>query len=200
MSSLSSMPLSSVERKYLASTKPTSCKTKVYLRKMVDGLFLEICRETAKKYPNILFEEVIVDNACMQMVKNPSQFDVLVMPNLYGSILGSLGAGLVGGAGLVSSASFGPNHMMFEPGTRNSGHALVGKNIANPSSMIIAASNMLRTVGLPFFGDMIRAATRTVYIEGKYLTKDVGGNASTTDFTKRVVEEIQNIKNTSIAN
>lgn len=167
---------------------------------MVDGLFLEICRETAKKYPHIQFEEVIVDNACMQMVKNPGQFDVLVMPNLYGSIMGSLGAGLVGGAGVVSSASFGPNHMMFEPGTRSSGHALVGKNLANPSSQIISASNMLRTIGLPFFGDVIRAATRAVYIEGKYLTKDVGGNTSTTDFTKRVVDEIHKIKEAAIAN
>lgn len=160
---------------------------------MVDGLFLEICRETAKKYPHIEFEEMIVDNTCMQMVKNPSQFDVMLMPNLYGSIIGSLGAGLVGGAGVVSSASFGPKHMMFEPGTRTSGNNLTGKNIANPTSLILASSNMLRTLGLPRFGNVIYHAVLDVYKEGKHLTKDVGGNTSTTDFTKRVVERIHEI-------
>lgn len=83
---------------------------------MVDGLFLECARATAKKYPTIQFEEMIVDNTCMQMVKNPHQFDVMLMPNLYGSIIQSLGAGLVGGAGVTAGAGFGPKYMMFEPG------------------------------------------------------------------------------------
>lgn len=83
---------------------------------MVDGLFLECARITAKKYPTIEFEEMIVDNTCMQLVKNPSQFDVMLMPNLYGSIIESLSAGLVGGAGVTAGSAFGPKYMMFEPG------------------------------------------------------------------------------------
>lgn len=83
---------------------------------MVDGLFLECAREAALKFPTIKFEEIIVDNACMQMVKNPNQFDVMVMPNLYGSILQAISAGLVGGAGVTAGASFGKKYMMFEPG------------------------------------------------------------------------------------
>ena len=83
---------------------------------MVDGLFLECARETAKKYPSIAFEEMIVDNTCMQLVKTPSQFDILVMPNLYGSITQAIAAGLVGGAGVTSAAAFGKKYMMFEPG------------------------------------------------------------------------------------
>lgn len=89
---------------------------KVNYRKMVDGLFLECARSTAKRYPTIEFEEMIVDNTCMQLVKNPSQFDVMLMPNLYGSIIQSLSAGLVGGAGVTAGAAFGPKYMMFEPG------------------------------------------------------------------------------------
>ena len=83
---------------------------------MVDGLFLECAREASKNFPTIQFEEMIVDNSCMQLVKNPSQFDVMLMPNLYGSIIQSIGAGLVGGAGVTAGAAFGPKYMMFEPG------------------------------------------------------------------------------------
>lgn len=83
---------------------------------MVDGLFLDCAREAAENYPTIEFEEMIVDNTCMQMVKDPSQFDVMLMPSLYGSIIQSLGAGLVGGAGVTAGASFGTKYMMFEPG------------------------------------------------------------------------------------
>lgn len=83
---------------------------------MVDGLFLECARESSKKFPTIQFEEMIVDNTCMQLVKSPNQFDVLVMPNLYGSITQAIAAGLVGGAGVTASAAFGKEYMMFEPG------------------------------------------------------------------------------------
>lgn len=95
-------------------------------RKLVDGLFLDCCREAAAKYPTIEYEEMIVDNTCMQLVKNPQQFDVLVMPSLYGSIIGSIGAGLTGGPGVTSGATLGEDYCFFEQGTRNSGLNITG--------------------------------------------------------------------------
>lgn len=104
------------EQAVTTGRKKVTCIHKANIMKMVDGLFLEIARDTAKKYPTIQFEEMIVDNACMQLVKTPQQFDVMVMPNLYGSIISSLGAGLVGGAGVTAGTSFGTKYRMFEPG------------------------------------------------------------------------------------
>lgn len=100
----------------LTGRKKVTCVHKANIMKLVDGLFLECAREAAKNYPSVEFEEMIVDNTCMQLAKNPHQFDVMLMPNLYGSIVGATGAGLVGGAGVVASTSFGPNYVMFEPG------------------------------------------------------------------------------------
>lgn len=104
------------EHAVLTGRKKVTCVHKANIMKMVDGLFLEIARDTAKLYPTIEFEEMIVDNTCMQLVKTPQQFDVLLMPNLYGSIISSLGAGLVGGAGVTAGTSFGNKYRMFEPG------------------------------------------------------------------------------------
>lgn len=104
------------EHALLTGRKKVTCVHKANIMKMVDGLFLEIARETAKNYPTIQFEEMIVDNTCMQLVKSPGQFDVMLMPNLYGSIISSLGAGLVGGAGVTAGTSFGSKYRMFEPG------------------------------------------------------------------------------------
>jgi isocitrate dehydrogenase (NAD+) len=115
--------------------------------KMVDGLFLDCCREASKKFPSIKYEEMIVDNACMQMTKTPQQFDVLVMPNLYGSIMTSIGAGLVGGAGLSPGAAFGSEFRLFEQATRKSGKKLAGKNEANPTALLFSGVNMLSCMG-----------------------------------------------------
>jgi isocitrate dehydrogenase (NAD+) len=104
------------EHALLTGRKKITCVHKANIMKMVDGLFLECAREVSRKYPTIQFEEMIVDNTCMQLVKNPSQFDVLLMPSLYGSIISALGSGLVGGAGVTSGTSFGSKYMMFEPG------------------------------------------------------------------------------------
>lgn len=102
------------EHAFITGRKKVTVVHKANIMKLVDGLFLDCCREAAAKFPSIKYEEMIVDNACMQMTKSPHQFDVLVMPNLYGSILTSIGAGLVGGAGLSPGAAFGSEYRLFE--------------------------------------------------------------------------------------
>jgi isocitrate dehydrogenase (NAD+) len=181
------------------STKPTLCKIKNlspianFARKLVDGLFLDCCREVAEKFPQIEYEEMIVDNTCMQLVKNPQQFDVMVMPSLYGSIITSIGAGLTGGPGVTSGATLGNDFYLFEQGTRNSGEKITGEGIANPSALLYSSVNMLRSMGFPRYGDLISNALFNVYSEGQVLTPDVGGNATTQQFTDRVIQEIQKL-------
>ena len=116
-------------------------------RKLGDGLFLACCREVAKKYPNIEFETMIVDNTCMQLVSKPSQFDVMVMPNLYGNIVANVSVGLVGGAGIVAGTNYGEGCALFETGARNSAKGIAGQNVANPAGMLFAAANMLKYIG-----------------------------------------------------
>lgn len=176
----------------ITGRKKISVIHKANIMKMVDGLFIECTREVSKKYPMIEYEEVIVDNACMQMVKNPGQYDMMLMPSLYGSILTSLGAGLVGGAGVTAGAAFSEEgSMMFEPGTRKSGTGLVGKNLANPTSMVLSGVNLLKHCGLLRFADVIKTSLVNVYTEGKFLTPDVGGKATSEQFTNRLVQEIK---------
>lgn len=136
---------------------------------------------------------MIVDNTCMQLVKNPQQFDVMVMPSLYGSIITSIGAGLTGGPGVSSGAILGKEYTMFEQGTRNSGESITGKGIANPSAILYSSVNMLRSMGFPRYGDLISNALFNVYSEGEHLTPDVGGKATTREFVDRVIEEIHKL-------
>lgn len=178
------------ENAFLNGRKKITVVHKANIMKMVDGLFLECCREEAKRFPQIQYEEMIVDNTSMQLVKSPEQFDVMLTPNLYGSIITSACAGLIGGAGVTAGASFGKEHMFFEPGTRKSGISLAGKDLANPTPMLLTSVNMLRQMGLPRFGDLIQQAIRNVYAEGKVLTQDVGGKATNTQFTDRVIQEV----------
>merc|ERR1719369_448588 len=124
--------------------------------KLGDGLFLRSCEEISKLYPNIVFDKMIVDNACMQMVSNPQQFDVLVMPNLYGNIIANVAAGLVGGAGLVAGEGYSQDCVVFEPGARHSYNEAAGKNVANPSAMLLCAANMLDHASLVHHGNKIR--------------------------------------------
>lgn len=133
---------------------------------------------------------MIVDNTCMQLVKSPEQFDVMVMPSLYGSIITSIGAGLTGGPGITSGATLGEEFCLFEQGTRNSGEKITGKGIANPTALLYSSVNMLRSMGYPRFGDLISTALYNVYLEGKYLTPDVGGSSTSTEFTDRMIQEV----------
>uniref|UniRef100_A0A8C9V0T6 Isocitrate dehydrogenase [NAD] subunit, mitochondrial n=1 Tax=Scleropages formosus TaxID=113540 RepID=A0A8C9V0T6_SCLFO len=156
---------------------------KANIMKLGDGLFLQSCAEVAKLYPKIKFENIIIDNCCMQLVRNPYQFDVLVMPNLYGNIIDNLAAGLVGGAGVVPGESYSDEYAVFETGARHPFAQAVGRNIANPTAMLLSAANMLRHLNLDYHSNMVSEAVKRVIKQGKVRTKDLGGYCTTEDFT-----------------
>ncbi|XP_028734387.1 isocitrate dehydrogenase [NAD] subunit beta, mitochondrial isoform X1 [Peromyscus leucopus] len=160
---------------------------KANIMKLGDGLFLQCCREVAELYPKIKFETMIIDNCCMQLVQNPYQFDVLVMPNLYGNIIDNLAAGLVGGAGVVPGESYSAEYAVFETGARHPFAQAVGRNIANPTAMLLSASNMLRHLNLEYHSNMIADAVKKVIKVGKVRTRDMGGYSTTTDFIQSVI-------------
>ncbi|XP_071517638.1 isocitrate dehydrogenase [NAD] subunit beta, mitochondrial-like [Panulirus ornatus] len=122
--------------------------------KLGDGLFLRQCEEVAAMYPHIKFSNMIIDNCTMQLVSNPHQFDVLVLPNLYGNIVDNLAAGLVGGAGVVAGASYSSNAVVFEPGAHHTFCEAVGNNVANPTAMLLASENLLNHISLQYYGDL----------------------------------------------
>ncbi len=159
---------------------------KANIMKLSDGLFLECCRKVSKEYPEIEYREVIVDNCCMQLVLRPSQFDVLLLPNLYGDIVSDLCAGLVGGLGLVPGANLGENCAIFEA-VHGSAPDIAGKKVANPTAMMLSAILMLRHMNKTDVADRVEKAIRRVYDEGRHLTRDVGGSAGTEEFTDAVI-------------
>ncbi|XP_076636379.1 isocitrate dehydrogenase [NAD] subunit beta, mitochondrial [Colletes latitarsis] len=167
--------------------KKVTCVHKANIMKLGDGLFLKSCQEIAKMYPRVTFETMIVDNCTMQMVSNPHQFDVMVLPNLYGNILDNLASGLVGGAGVVAGASYSPECVVFEPGARHTYSEAVGKNVANPTALLLCAVKLLRHVNLKHYSEQIKDALNRVLNDGKVLTKDLGGQSSTTEFTNAVI-------------
>ncbi|KND00261.1 isocitrate dehydrogenase, NAD-dependent [Spizellomyces punctatus DAOM BR117] len=162
---------------------------KANIMKLGDGLFLNVCREVAKKYESsgIQFNDMIVDNASMQLVSKPSQFDVIVCGNLYGNILSNVGAAIVGGPGIVPGANFGSNYAVFEPGCRHVGKDIQGRNTANPTALLLSSIHMLRHLGLEDHANRISHALMKVIKESKVLTPDLGGAHSTTDFTLAVI-------------
>lgn len=167
---------------------------KANIMKLGDGLFRNTVNEVgASEYPEIDVKNIIVDNASMQAVAKPHQFDVLVTPNLYGSILGNIGAALIGGPGLVPGANFGREYAVFEPGSRHVGLDIKGKDLANPTAMILSSTLMLRHLGLNGYADRISKATYDVIAEGKHTTKDIGGSGSTTEFTKSVIDKLASL-------
>jgi isocitrate dehydrogenase (NAD+) len=171
--------------------KKISAVHKANIMKLSDGLFLTSVRKVAVEYPEIEYKEIIVDNACMQMVLNPNQFDVLLLTNLYGDIMSDLAAGLVGGLGVVPSGNIGETVAVFEA-VHGTAPDIAGKNIANPTALLMSSIMMLRHI------DEIEAAKRVedalfkVYREGKSLTRDVGGTASTTEFTDNLISTMGN--------
>lgn len=129
-------------------------------------MFLETSRRIAKEYPEIKHNDMIIDNCCMQLVSNPQQFDVMVTTNLYGSITSNVICGLIGGAGLLSGRNYGDHYAVFEPGTRNTGTAIAGKNLANPIAMINASVDMLEHLGHKQHAGMIqRALIKTISVD-----------------------------------
>ncbi|XP_055676897.1 isocitrate dehydrogenase [NAD] subunit beta, mitochondrial [Lutzomyia longipalpis] len=170
--------------------KKVTCVHKANIMKLGDGLFLRSCEEMSKLYPRIQFEKMIVDNTTMQMVSNPHQFDVMVTPNLYGNILDNIASGLVGGAGVVAGASYSSDHVVFEPGARHTFSEAVGKNVANPTAMLLCAAKMLRHVNLQPYSELILNAVSSVLKAGKVRTKDLGGQSTTNEFTYAVIANL----------
>ncbi|GLV34245.1 Isocitrate dehydrogenase 3b [Carabus blaptoides fortunei] len=161
--------------------KKVTAVHKANIMKLGDGLFLRSVDEIAKLYPKIEFERMIVDNCTMQMVSKPQQFDVMVTPNLYGNIVDNLASGLVGGAGVVAGASYSADCVVFEPGARHTFSEAVGKNVANPTAMMLCSAKLLAHVNLQKYSDMIRNSVNKVLSDGKVRTKDIGGQSILTD-------------------
>ncbi len=164
---------------------------KANIMKLSDGLFLESCRDVAEAYAGrIEFEDRIVDNMCMQLVQNPGQFDVLVLPNLYGDIVSDLCAGLVGGLGVAPGANIGADGAVFEP-VHGSAPKYAGQNKANPTAMILSGVLMLRHLGYPDVASRVEAAVRDVIAEGTAVTYDLGGTAGTSQFADAIVARLE---------
>jgi len=150
---------------------------KANILKFSDGLFLKVAREVAEEYPDIEFGDVIVDNMCMQLVRRPQQFDVLVLPNLYGDIISDLCAGLVGGLGLAPGANIGNEAAIFEP-THGSAPKYAGQNRVNPMAMMLSGVMMLRYLGEAAAGDRLEKAIADVIAEGQFVTYDLKSDLS----------------------
>jgi isocitrate dehydrogenase (NAD+) len=160
---------------------------KANIMKQSDGLFLNCVRAVAKDFSEIEYREVIVDNACMQLVLNPNQFEVMVLPNLYGDVVSDLCAGLVGGLGLVPSANIGEQAALFEA-VHGTAPDIAGRGIANPTALVLSGAMMLQHMGETAAATRVQAAVEKVYREGRWLTRDIGGKASTAEFARAVVE------------
>ena len=170
--------------------KKVTAVHKANIMKLSDGLFLRCCREAAAGYPEIQYNELIVDNASMQMVMRPEQFDVLLMPNLYGDIVSDLAAGLVGGLGIVPGANIGERHAVFEA-VHGSAPDIAGKGIANPTAVMLSSVMMLIHLDEQDAASRLRNAVEAVYAKGEKVPRDVGGSASTEEFTDAVIAAMQ---------
>ncbi|KXG45384.1 Isocitrate dehydrogenase NAD-dependent [Penicillium griseofulvum] len=171
--------------------KKVTCIHKANIMKLADGLFRSTFHKVAEEYPTLEVEDMIVDNASMQAVSRPQQFDVMVMPNLYGGILSNVGAALVGGPGVVPGCNMGRDVAVFEPGCRHVGLDIKGKDQANPSAMILSGSMLLRHLGLDDHANRISKAVYDVIGEGRILTRDMGGQATTHEFTRAVLDKME---------
>ena len=162
--------------------------TKANICKLSDGLFLDCAREVAKKFSQIQFREILVDNCCMQLVQNPNQFDVLLLPNLYGDIVSDLCAGLIGGLGIAQGANIGKDYAVFEP-VHGSAPDIAGQNKANPTAMLMSAIEMLNYIGENFVGGKITTALLKTFEDG-VKTVDLGGTATCTEFTQAIIDRL----------
>lgn len=169
--------------------KMVTAVTKANICKLSDGLFLNCCREIAQGYPQIKYTEILVDNACMQLVQNPEKYDVLVLPNLYGDIVSDLCAGLIGGLGVAKGANIGLNAAVFEP-VHGSAPDIKGQNKANPTALLLSAVDMLKYINQNEVAEKIEKALYKTISEGTTLTCDLGGKATTTDFTTAIIKNL----------
>jgi isocitrate dehydrogenase (NAD+) len=165
---------------------------KANIMKLSDGLFLTSIRKVAAEYPEIEYKEMIVDNTCMQLVLNPGQFDVLLLPNLYGDVVSDLAAGLVGGLGVVPSGNLGEHAALFEA-VHGTAPDIAGKGLANPTALLMSGLMMLDHLGEADAAGRIEKALHSVYRAGKPLTQDVGGSATTDQFTDAVISSLDRV-------
>ncbi|WZZ46902.1 hypothetical protein YC2023_043161 [Brassica napus] len=182
------------EYAYLNNRKKVTAVHKANIMKLADGLFLESCREVAKKYPGITYNEIIVDNCCMQLVAKPEQFDVMVTPNLYGNLVANTAAGIAGGTGVMPGGNVGADHAVFEQGASagNVGKdSIVRKNKANPVALLLSSAMMLRHLQFPSFADRLETAVKRVISEGKCRTKDLGGQSTTQEVVDAVIAKLE---------
>lgn len=170
--------------------RKVSAVHKANIMKLADGLFLRCCREVAAGHPEIRYEELIVDNASMQLVMRPETFDILLLPNLYGDIVSDLCAGLVGGLGIVPGANMGENHAVFEA-VHGSAPDIAGKGLANPTALMLSGVMMLIHLKEMEAANRLQNAIESVYAAQQHVTRDVGGTAGTKEFTDAVVAAMQ---------
>lgn len=163
--------------------------TKANIMKLSDGLFLDSFREVAKNYPQIATREILVDNLCMQLVQDPTRFDVLVLPNLYGDIVSDLTAGLIGGLGVAQGANIGLECAVFEP-VHGSAPDIKGQNKANPTALLLSAIEMLKYINETTYAQKIEKALFKTLSEG-HKTADIGGNLSTTEFSAKIIANLR---------
>jgi len=170
--------------------KKVTAVHKANIMKLSDGLFIECSKSVSKNYPEIEYQEIIVDNLAMQLVMRPQQFDVLLLSNLYGDIVSDLCAGLVGGLGVVPGANLGDRYAVFES-VHGSAPDIAGKGIANPLATILSGILMLRHLGLSESADRLLRAVQQVTMKGEHLTKDLGGRVTTIEMADAIIAEMQ---------
>lgn len=178
------------EYAYLTQRKKVTAVHKANIMKICDGQFLEATRAASKKYPNIKYEEMIIDNCCMQLILKPQQFDVMVMPNLYGAIVANIALGITGGPGVIPGAMIGSKNAIFETGGRHAGKDIAGKNMANPTAFLLSYVMMLKHLGLPFFAQKVEKGIYKTLLEGKVKTFDLDGHGTTEEFTNEIIKNI----------
>lgn len=173
--------------------KKVTAVHKANIMKCTDGMFLNIARDIAKEYSEIEFEDLIVDAMCMNLVQRPEAYDVLVLPNLYGDIVSDLCAGLVGGLGVAPGANLGKKAAIFEA-IHGSAPTIAGKDIANPTAMMLSGVQMLRYLGESQAANRIEEAITIVLEEGKAVTADLGGKLGTAAYTDKLIETLNTLK------
>ena len=167
--------------------KKVTCVHKANIMKMTDGMFLKVFEEVAREYPQVESDSVIVDALCMKLVTDPTQFDVLVAPNLYGDIISDLCAGLVGGLGFAPSANIGDDVVIYEA-VHGSAPDIAGQGISNPTSLLLSFAMMLKNNNMKEHAERLENAIFNVVREGRKTTGDIGGNSSTKEFTQAIIE------------
>lgn len=168
--------------------KEVCAVSKANICKLSDGLFLESVRNIAQKYPQIKYREILVDNLCMQLVQKPEQFDVLLLPNLYGDIVSDLCAGLIGGLGVAQGANIGADYAVFEP-VHGSAPDIAGQDKANPTALLLSAIEMLKYIGENSYAEKIENALLKT-LGGSILTPDLGGTAKCSEFTDEIIKNL----------